>query len=109
MPNHLVQIISQPYKLGMDEAGGIAFAVLHGRKVVMPIEENGPTEVDRTHPDGLGPPLDAFKLGFREAQIELFIPRFRLAWPAHVCFPWQSACVLGFGGHFCGPQRDPFA
>jgi hypothetical protein len=114
VPHHLVQIISEPYELGIDEAPGVALVpgvafAAHGNEIAMLIEKKGATEVNGTHAKARCAPLDAFKLACCEAQIELLGTWLGFFRPPHDFCPWQSACVLGFGDYLRGPQRDPFA
>jgi len=71
VPHHLVQIISKPYKLSVDEPFGVAARLAPGADFDILIEQKCATEMHRPHSDSFGSRLDVGKLTYCEADIEL--------------------------------------
>jgi hypothetical protein len=107
--DHLVQIVSEPDKLAVDELIEIAFPLVLYRRPPALIEEERAAEVDGAHADRFGAALDIFKLAWRQVEIQLLASRFWFFRSSHESSSLQSACVLGFGGHQPAPNESPFA
>src|ERR1700688_4091484 len=73
------------------------------------IEHQHAAEMHRTRANCLCAPYETFILRSCKMQLEFYIPWIRYFWPSHGEPPWQSACVLGFGGHFLPAPNESFA
>ncbi len=67
MTNQLVQIISETHKLAVNQPFDIAARLIPDRQSPVVIEQKGTAEINRSHPDGVGAPLDTFELPLCEA------------------------------------------
>src|SRR5579872_6962920 len=97
MPHHLVQVAAETNKLIVDQTIYVAASLRETDWRPLVVEQQGAAEMRRPHAEGRSPLPDAFQLACREAEIELLCAGLGSLWPSHVLFPWQSACVPGFG------------
>ena len=68
-------------------------------------EHKSATKAIWTHPNRLCATYKAFIFRGRKIQLKLHAPYFVNFWSAHDVLPWQSACVLGFGGRQPAPNE----
>ena len=98
LSDQLIEIVTDAHELRMNEPEAEIpwFGLL--RSADLSIDENGSPKMYGPHAERLGAPLDIEELAFGQTQIELVTARSGLSVSCHL-FPWQSACVLGFGDH----------
>jgi hypothetical protein len=98
LADQLIEIITDAHELRMNEPEAEIpwFGLL--RSADLFIDENGSPKMYGPHAERVRASLDVNELLFGEAQIKLVTARSGLSISCHL-FPWQSACVLGFGDH----------
>jgi hypothetical protein len=104
--HHLVQIISKPYKLTVDKPFGVATWLTPAANLNFLTEQECSSKMHGPHSNRFGARFNVGELARREADIKLFDAWLEFLWLVHVAVSWQSACVLGLGGHLSGPQRE---
>ena len=109
VPDHLIQIVSQPYQLAVNQTLRIVVSrrLDRGRPNVG-IKEKRTPKMNRTHANFLGATLDVLKLLFRETEIKLPRAGFTFYWAAHDGSLLAERMRPGVSGAIASAtERDP--
>ena len=108
MPNQLVQIITEPYQLTVDELLMIILRPPLRSTALLLLQKQRAPELRCAHAECRGAPFDTRQLRRGETEVELMATRFVYCGSAHGFLPWQSACVLGIGGQALPAPNETF-